>query len=133
MDFSVVIVTYSFQFRFQLSYSSASPALSNKKIYKRFFRVFPPESSFNSAKFDLLDSFEWKKVGTITEGHEIFTLVSSCENSLLQVNQFFRFKLKLYTQVKRFELLSQSIFIIENDLLCLSLYCCSLWLVTYRL
>lgn len=61
----------------QLSYSSASPALSSKDKYKRFFRVFPPESSFNPAKFDLLDFFGWKKVGTIYDGRELFSLVNS--------------------------------------------------------
>ena len=62
---------------FQLSYSSASPALSDKTKYKRFFRVFPPESSFNPAKFDLLDMFNWKKVATLNYvGDEIFSIVS---------------------------------------------------------
>ena len=60
-----------------MSYSSASPALSDKTKYKRFFRVFPPESSFNPAKFDLLDMFNWKKVATLNYvGDEIFSIVS---------------------------------------------------------
>ena len=60
----------------QLSYSSASPALSDKAIYKRFYRVFPPESSFNPAKFALLRAFNWKKVGLIHQAQELFSLVS---------------------------------------------------------
>ena len=68
---------FSCCFFFQLSYSSASPALSDKTKYKRFFRVFPPESSFNPAKFDLLDMFNWKKVATLNYvGDEIFSIVS---------------------------------------------------------
>ncbi|CAH1774696.1 unnamed protein product, partial [Owenia fusiformis] len=59
------------------SYSSASPALSNKVIYKRFFRVFPPESSFNAAKFEFLNHFKWKKVGTLHETKEPFALTTT--------------------------------------------------------
>ena len=61
----------------QLSYSSASPELSDKNKYKRFFRVFPAESSFNPAKLDLLDAFNWKKVGTLYEAESLFSKVSS--------------------------------------------------------
>ena len=61
----------------QLSYSSASPALSDKSMYKKFYRVFPPESSFNPAKISLLRAFDWNKVGTLTESQvELFALVS---------------------------------------------------------
>ncbi|KAK2188874.1 hypothetical protein NP493_117g04006 [Ridgeia piscesae] len=62
----------------QLSYSSASPALSDKKKYQKFYRVFPPESSFNPAKISLLHAFNWKKVGTLTEAQvELFALTTS--------------------------------------------------------
>jgi len=60
----------------QLSYSSASPKLSDKNTYKRFCRVFPAESSFNPAKFDLLDAFHWTKVGTLHQVEDIFKEVS---------------------------------------------------------
>lgn len=60
----------------QLSYSSASPLLSNKAMFERFFRVFPPESYFNPAKYELLRKFNWRKIGTITGNDDIFTLVS---------------------------------------------------------
>ena len=60
----------------QLSYSSASPALSAKDTYKRFLRVFPPESSFNDAKFDLLHAFNWQRVGTLHQTVELFGMVS---------------------------------------------------------
>lgn len=66
---------YRFLMLKQLSYSSASPALSDKMKYKRFFRVFPPESSFNPAKFELLKTFNWRKVATLHEAQEIFSLV----------------------------------------------------------
>ena len=59
----------------QLSYSSASPALSDKTKFRRFFRVFPPESSFNPAKFDLLAKFGWRRVATINSAEEIFSRV----------------------------------------------------------
>ena len=60
-----------------MSYSSASPALSDKQKYQKFYRVFPPESSFNPAKISLLHAFNWKKVGTLTEAQvELFALVS---------------------------------------------------------
>ncbi|KAK2172393.1 hypothetical protein NP493_966g00017 [Ridgeia piscesae] len=62
----------------QLSYSSASPALSDKSMYKKFYRVFPPESSFNPAKISLLRAFDWNKVGTLTESQvELFALTTS--------------------------------------------------------
>ena len=84
---------------FQLSYSSASPALSDKTKYKRFFRVFPPESSFNPAKFALLKEFNWERVGTLHEAQEIFSLVMSTSaifNWLIikQINSSFNVSLK---------------------------------------
>ncbi|XP_014667669.1 PREDICTED: LOW QUALITY PROTEIN: gamma-aminobutyric acid type B receptor subunit 2-like [Priapulus caudatus] len=61
----------------QLSYSSASPALSNREKYQKFFRVFPPESTMNPAKFDLLKYFGWKKVATIHETQDLFSLATT--------------------------------------------------------
>jgi len=60
--------------------------LSDKNTYKRFFRVFPAESSFNPAKFDLLDTFNWKKVGTLHQAKGIFSTVSL--NYLLDILLF---------------------------------------------
>lgn len=59
----------------QLSYTSASPALSDKKIYGTFFRVFPPESAFNAAKLAMLKQYGWKKIATLTETKELFSIV----------------------------------------------------------
>nr|XP_006819249.1 PREDICTED: uncharacterized protein LOC100371470 [Saccoglossus kowalevskii] len=58
----------------QLSYSSASPKLSDRTLFKKFFRVFPPEKVLNAVKYDMLKYFGWTKVGTLHQTVDLFSL-----------------------------------------------------------
>ncbi|XP_033640526.1 gamma-aminobutyric acid type B receptor subunit 1-like isoform X2 [Asterias rubens] len=58
----------------QLSYSSASPLLSNRQLFPMFFRAFPPETVFNVVKFAVLKHFGWTKVATLHETIDLFSL-----------------------------------------------------------
>ncbi|XP_071490406.1 gamma-aminobutyric acid type B receptor subunit 1-like [Diadema antillarum] len=58
----------------QLSYSSASPKLSERDLFPKFFRMFPPETVFNVVKFEMLRHFRWRKVATLHQTIELFSL-----------------------------------------------------------
>ncbi|XP_022083422.1 gamma-aminobutyric acid type B receptor subunit 1-like isoform X2 [Acanthaster planci] len=58
----------------QLSYSSASPLLSNRNLFPKFFRAFPPETVFNAVKFAMLKHFGWKRVATLHQTIDLFSL-----------------------------------------------------------
>ncbi|XP_070534990.1 gamma-aminobutyric acid type B receptor subunit 2-like [Ptychodera flava] len=58
----------------QLSYSSASPKLSDRSLFPKFFRVFPTEKVLNVVKFDMLKHFGWTKVGTLHQTVDLFSL-----------------------------------------------------------
>ncbi|XP_072029936.1 gamma-aminobutyric acid type B receptor subunit 2-like [Amphiura filiformis] len=58
----------------QLSYSSASPKLSEREIFPKFFRMYPPESVFNVVKFAMMKHFGWKKVATLHQSVDLFAL-----------------------------------------------------------
>ncbi|XP_063956536.1 gamma-aminobutyric acid type B receptor subunit 1-like isoform X1 [Lytechinus pictus] len=58
----------------QLSYSSASPKLSERDLFPKFFRMFPPETVFNVVKFAMLRHFNWHKVATLHQTIELFSL-----------------------------------------------------------
>ncbi|XP_038052112.1 gamma-aminobutyric acid type B receptor subunit 1-like [Patiria miniata] len=58
----------------QLSYSSASPLLSNRNLFPKFFRAFPPETVFNVVKFAMLKHFGWKRVATLHQTIDLFSL-----------------------------------------------------------
>ncbi|XP_071804599.1 gamma-aminobutyric acid type B receptor subunit 2-like [Asterias amurensis] len=57
----------------QVSYSSSSPTLSNRKLFPRFFRLLSPESVYNIVKLAMCREFKWMKVATL---HESVTLFS---------------------------------------------------------
>ncbi|XP_033640706.1 gamma-aminobutyric acid type B receptor subunit 1-like [Asterias rubens] len=57
----------------QLSYSASSPALSDREIYPRLFRMFPPETVFNVIKFAVFELFNWRKVVTLHQSVYLFS------------------------------------------------------------
>ena len=60
---------------FQLSYASSSPTLSDRKRFPNFFRVIAPDQTLNAAKVALMEKFNWKKVATINQALEFFSVV----------------------------------------------------------
>ncbi|XP_045213752.2 gamma-aminobutyric acid type B receptor subunit 1-like isoform X2 [Mercenaria mercenaria] len=59
----------------QLSYSSSSPILSDRKRFPKFFRLTLPDQKHNPARIDLMNEFNWKKVATINQALEFFSSV----------------------------------------------------------
>ena len=60
----------------QISYGSSSPTLSDRDMFPKFFRTIPSETQSNSARFALMQQYNWTKVATLHETRNVFTLVS---------------------------------------------------------
>ena len=61
----------------QISYGSSSPTLSDRDMFPKFFRTIPSETQSNSARFALMQRYNWTKVATLHETRNVFTLVSN--------------------------------------------------------
>ena len=59
----------------QVSYGSSTPTLSNRQMFPSFFRTIPSEVQGNYARFALMDRFDWRRVATLHETRNIFSLV----------------------------------------------------------
>ncbi|XP_038069217.1 uncharacterized protein LOC119738403 [Patiria miniata] len=57
-----------------ISPSAASPGLSNREKYPLFYRTYMPDAMFNPVRIRLMREFGWKRVATIHENHEVFSL-----------------------------------------------------------
>ena len=62
-------------FNLQLSYGSSSPVLSDRNRFPNFFRVTGPDQNLTPAKLALMKEFNWKKVATINQALEMFSVV----------------------------------------------------------
>lgn len=60
----------------QISYSSTSPELSDKKNYPYFYRTIPDDTSLNEPRIALLKTFKWSHVGTIFQEEDIHRTVT---------------------------------------------------------
>lgn len=60
----------------QVSYGASTPTLSDRTMFPKFFRTIPSEVQANSARFALMDRFNWERVATLHETRNIFSLVS---------------------------------------------------------
>ncbi|XP_052793446.1 gamma-aminobutyric acid type B receptor subunit 1-like [Mya arenaria] len=60
----------------QLSYGSSSPILSDRKRFPKFFRIATPDQMVNEARIQLMREFNWKKVATIHQALEVFSVVT---------------------------------------------------------
>ncbi|XP_052793391.1 gamma-aminobutyric acid type B receptor subunit 1-like [Mya arenaria] len=60
----------------QLSYGSSSPILSDRKRFPKFFRIATPDQMVNEARIQLMREFNWKKVATIHQALEFFSVVT---------------------------------------------------------
>ena len=67
-------------FLFQLSYGSSSPILSDRNRFPTFFRLAGPDQRLNPSKIALMKLFNWKKVATINQALEFFSVVSYVAN-----------------------------------------------------
>lgn len=72
----MVYIERLYRHLFQISYSSASPALSTRSVYRNFFRTYPPETSVNPARIEFCKRFGWKKMASIYQTEELFSAVS---------------------------------------------------------
>ena len=71
------VFTCYFEISFvQISFSSSSPELSDRKKYPHFFRTIPDDTSFNVPRIALLKKFKWTHVGTIFQEEDIHRTVS---------------------------------------------------------
>ncbi|XP_072046213.1 gamma-aminobutyric acid type B receptor subunit 2-like [Amphiura filiformis] len=70
----------------QLSPSSASPKLSERETFPKFFRMYPPETVFNIVKFAMLKYFGWKKVATLHQSVDLFALPIADFHDLASAN-----------------------------------------------
>ena len=61
----------------QISYVSASPSLTDKKRFPRFFRVSSPDQLVNPARIEMMKEFNWHRVATIHESTDLFSKVRS--------------------------------------------------------
>lgn len=59
----------------QLSYGASSPSLSNTVMFPNFFRTIPSEVQSNSARFALMQRYNWTRVATLHETQTIFSQV----------------------------------------------------------
>ena len=66
---------------YQISYAANSPELSFREMYPRFFRLSLSEYMFNPVRSAFFHHFGWKKVATIHQRSDFFSLVSTkCYN-----------------------------------------------------
>ena len=59
----------------QLSFGSSSPILSDTSRFPNFFRLAVPDQKHAAARIDLLEKYNWKKVATIHQALEFFSVV----------------------------------------------------------
>lgn len=63
------------RFFLQIAWGSASPVLSDRNRFPNFYRVIAPDQKLNPAKIALMEEFGWKKVATINQALEFFSMV----------------------------------------------------------
>ncbi|KAJ8044510.1 Gamma-aminobutyric acid type B receptor subunit 1 [Holothuria leucospilota] len=57
-----------------VSYSAASPQLSNKERHPYFFRTYKTDIILNGPRIWLFKEFQWERIGSIHENTDLFTL-----------------------------------------------------------
>ncbi|XP_033638560.1 uncharacterized protein LOC117299207 [Asterias rubens] len=57
-----------------MSYSAGSSALSNRVEYPYFYRTYMPDAMLNRARIRIIKDFGWKRVATIHENKDLFSL-----------------------------------------------------------
>ena len=62
----------------QVSCSSASTELSNRRRFRKHFQVFPADISLAYGYFGIIHKSKWRKVSIVVEDEFLFTRVSCC-------------------------------------------------------
>lgn len=60
----------------QLSYAGASPLLSDRKKFPRFFRTLSSDTRYNLLRLALAREFGWKRIATLNVALDYFSAVS---------------------------------------------------------
>ena len=64
---STVLTILWFQCYKQISYASTSVVLSDRSVYRSFFRTVPSDNLLVSGLATILDTYEWRQVSMFTE------------------------------------------------------------------
>ncbi|XP_063966667.1 gamma-aminobutyric acid type B receptor subunit 1-like [Lytechinus pictus] len=56
-----------------LAFGASSPALSNRKRFRTFFRTHPSATLHNPTRIKLARTWGWKRISVIQETQEVFT------------------------------------------------------------
>ncbi|KAJ8044815.1 Gamma-aminobutyric acid type B receptor subunit 1 [Holothuria leucospilota] len=57
-----------------MSPTASSPSLLNRNKYPTFTRIIPSDTSLNPSRIKLMKTFNWTRVATIHQNHELFSL-----------------------------------------------------------
>ena len=60
----------------QISYGTTSSTLSNITIYRNYFRANPPSTTLTPALRALMNRFNWRRIGLLTQDENRFQRVS---------------------------------------------------------
>ncbi|XP_071833058.1 gamma-aminobutyric acid type B receptor subunit 2-like [Apostichopus japonicus] len=55
-----------------MSYSAASPTLSDRKRFPNFLRTYVSETHLNTPKLWLMQYFNWTRIGALSQNHDFF-------------------------------------------------------------
>ncbi|KAJ8044513.1 Gamma-aminobutyric acid type B receptor subunit 2 [Holothuria leucospilota] len=69
-----------------MSYAASSPRLSNRELYPYFYRTYKTDILFNLPRVWLLNYFDWKRIGSLSENHDVFALTNNDLFELLPEN-----------------------------------------------
>ena len=64
-------------FYIQVSAVSSSPELSNRKAFKYYFQLLPPDDILAVGFFAIISRYGWRHVAIIEQDENIFTVVSN--------------------------------------------------------
>ncbi|CAG5114620.1 unnamed protein product [Candidula unifasciata] len=84
----------------QISYSSISPHLSNRDIFKTFFRVMTPEQNLTVGRIKIMQEFSWKKVHIVYENFKLFSTLDEYMKQDLDRNQIDVISNEMFTTLK---------------------------------
>ncbi|KAJ8044803.1 Gamma-aminobutyric acid type B receptor subunit 1 [Holothuria leucospilota] len=57
-----------------MSPTASSPALSSRSKYPKFFRIIPSDTLLNPPRVSLMKLYNWTRIATIHQNHELFSL-----------------------------------------------------------
>ena len=67
----------------QVSYSSTTPSLSDKRKYNHFFRTIPNEVFVSKARYALMKEHNWGRVALLYETQTIYATVRLLYSSVI--------------------------------------------------